>query len=49
MKIDPRFFPTVMIIFDIAAAAVYLSGGLENWRKFIYWFAAGILTFCVTY
>lgn len=39
--------PTILIIIDIAAAAVYLGHG--DWRKTIYWFAAAALTTTVTF
>lgn len=40
-------FPTILILLDCCAALVYLSHG--DWRKFIYWIAAAILTVTVTY
>lgn len=44
---NPKLFPTLLIILDVAAAAVYLSEG--NWRRFVYWLCAGALTASVTY
>lgn len=41
------FFPTVLIVLDVAAAVPYAAKG--NWRMMIYWLAAAILTACVTY
>ena len=40
-------FPTVLIVIDVAAAAVYVAGG--DVRRFIYWMAAATLTATVTY
>ena len=48
MNIDPRFFPTILIILDVAAAAIYAFGG-DNWRMVVYWLAAAVLTFTVTW
>ena len=44
---NPKFFPTVMIVLDLAAAVVYLYHG--DFRKVIYWAAAAVLTTSVTY
>jgi Cdc6-like AAA superfamily ATPase len=44
---NPKFFPTVLIILDLAAAGVYLSHG--DVRRLIYWSAAAVLTATVTY
>lgn len=40
-------FPTILIILDLFAAMVYAHD--FNIRLTIYWFAAAILTACVTY
>ena len=40
-------FPTILIILDLCSAIVY--GCYGDWRKFIYWIAAGALTAAVTY
>ena len=40
-----QFFPTVLIVLDLCAAAGYLG----DWRKVIYWIAAAALTYVVTY
>lgn len=40
-------FPTILIILDILSGIVYLSDG--DYRKFIYWISAAILTASVTY
>lgn len=42
-----QFFPTILIVLDLAAAAVYVCHG--DWRKTIYWFAAAVLTITVTF
>lgn len=47
MKIDPRLFPTLLIVLDILAAAVWWSHG--DIRKVIYWLSAAVLTASVTF
>lgn len=47
MKVDPKVFPTILIVLDVAAAIGYVPSG--DWRKIIYWIAAAILTFTVTW
>jgi len=42
-----KIFPTILILLDIFAAVVYITQG--SWRKMIYWLAAAVLTFVVTY
>lgn len=42
-----QFFPLVLILLDLAAAVVYLCYG--NWRMFVYWVAAAVLTTVVTF
>lgn len=42
-----KIFPTLLIILDICAAAGYVPDG--DWRKILYWIAAAVLTFTVTY
>lgn len=42
-----QFFPTVMIVLDLCASAVYLQH--NDLRHTIYWIAAAVLTTCVTY
>lgn len=44
---SPRIFPTILIFLDVCAAAGYFSSG--DWRRVIYWLAAAVLTFTVTY
>ena len=46
---DPRIFPTVLIVLDLAASAVYLLSGDGDIRRCIYWLAAAVLTATVTY
>jgi hypothetical protein len=45
--VNPRTFPTVLIVLDLAACLVYAAGG--DWRKAVYWLAAAVLTITVTY
>lgn len=47
MKIDPRLFPTVLIVLDVLASAVWWWHG--DWRKVVYWLAAAVLTYVVTW
>ncbi|MDR2893021.1 MAG: hypothetical protein LBV80_08055 [Deltaproteobacteria bacterium] len=50
MNFDPRLFPTVLIVLDVAAAAGYAySGGWGEWRMIGYWLAAALITFFVTF
>lgn len=42
-----QFFPTLLIILDFIASGFYAFD--SDWRRTIYWFAAGILTICVTF
>lgn len=50
MKLDPRILPTVLIVINVAAALLYAaSGGMAEWRKVVYWLAAALLTFVVTW
>ena len=41
-----KLFPIILIILDFAASITYAL--YSNWRLAIYWFAAAILTICVT-
>jgi hypothetical protein len=45
--LNPKFFPTILIVLDICAAMAYVPIG--DWRKICYWLSAGLLTFVVTY
>jgi hypothetical protein len=40
-------FPSILIVLDIGAALIYLTQG--DWKRFIYWIAAAVLTATVTY
>jgi hypothetical protein len=44
---SPKFFPTVLIVLDLAASAVCGFDG--DWRRSVYWLAAAVLTTVVTY
>lgn len=45
---DRRFFPTVLAVLDVCAAARYAACDGE-WRKVVYWLAAAALTAVVTW
>ena len=47
--IPVRFFPTLMIVLDGLAAVGYGLQGCHEWRKIVYWLAAAVLTYTVTY
>lgn len=47
--ITVKFFPTLLIVLDVLAAVGYGLQGWHEWRKVIYWLAAAVLTFVVTY
>jgi len=42
-----KIFPTIIIILNLASCCFYIPTG--NWRMVLYWFAAAILNFVVTY
>lgn len=42
-----QIFPITLIALDVGAAAVYALDA--DWRRAIYWFAAAVLTSCVTF
>jgi len=44
---NEKIFPTVLIVIDVLASMVYVSKG--DWRKTLYWIAAAVLTFVITY
>jgi len=44
---NPKVFPTVLIVLNVAAAIVYATK--ENWRMTVYWLAAAVLTAAVTF
>jgi hypothetical protein len=39
-------FPMILIVIDLCASAVYAMQA--DWRRTVYWFAAAVLTLCVT-
>lgn len=42
-----QIFPATLIALDLGASLVYATG--LDWRRSIYWFAAAVLTACVTF
>jgi hypothetical protein len=44
-----KIFPTILIVFDLGAAFVYIFKKEPDIRMAIYWFAAALLTTVVTY
>lgn len=44
---NPKVFPTMLIVLDVAAAIGYLPRG--EWRMVVYWLAAATLTTVVTW
>ena len=42
-----KFFPTLLIVLDVCAAACYLPSG--DWRRVVYWLAAATITTVVTW
>lgn len=42
-----KIFPTALIVLDVCASAVYALDC--DWRRVVYWLAAGVLTASVTY
>ena len=47
MKLDPRIFPTILMVLDFIASIPYAIKG--DARMFVYWVAAGVLTLSVTW
>ena len=45
--ISAKLFPCVLMALDVAAGVVYACHG--DWRRFIYWIAAAVLTATVTF
>jgi len=45
--IATKIFPMLLIALDLAASGVYALH--QDWRRAIYWFAAAVLTACVTF
>ena len=44
---NPKILPTVLMVIDFVSGAVYAAHG--DWRRTVYWIAAGVLTASVTY
>ena len=42
-----KILPSVLVIIDIGAALAYIPTG--DWRHVVYWFAAAVLTYVVTW
>ena len=42
-----KILPTVLIAIDLLAALGYVPTG--EWRRVVYWVAAGVLTYTVTF
>lgn len=42
-----QILPSVLIVIDVAAAALYIPIG--DWRRVVYWLAAATLTYVVTW
>ena len=50
MSVDPRILPTILTVIDVLAAIAYaVHGGAAEWRMVVYWMAAAVLTFVVTW
>lgn len=47
MMISPKLFPTILMVLDLCAAAVWLAHGEP--KKALYWTCAAVLTWSVTY
>lgn len=46
---NPKFFPTVMIVLQVLATISYAINDISDWRRIGYWGAAVVITYCVTY
>ena len=46
---NPKIFPTILIVLDICAAVSYGIAKEPDWRKVVYWISAAVLTATVTY
>lgn len=44
---DPKFFPSILILLDLCAAVRYIPTG--DFKRAVYWFAAAVLTWSVTW
>ena len=40
-------FPVTLMVIDLGAAIVYAAGG--DLKKAVYWIAAAVLNYCVTF
>ena len=50
MSVDPRILPTILTVIDVLAAIAYaVHGGAAEWRMVVYWMAAALITFVVTW
>ena len=47
MNLDPRVFPTILMVLDFIAAIPYAVHG--DVKMTVYWIAAGVLTLAVTW
>ncbi len=47
MTIDPRIFPTALIVLSAGASAVWFWHG--DWRRGVYWLAAVCINYVITY
>ena len=47
MTLPTWLFPAVMIALSLASSLVWALAG--DWRRALYWVAAAVLTFSVTY
>lgn len=43
---SPRFFPVLLMVLNVCAAAVYFSGG--EWKRGGYWLCAAGINFFAT-
>jgi hypothetical protein len=46
-QMNPKLLPTILMIIDFGAAMPYFFSG--DWKRGVYWIAAGVLTWSVTY
>jgi hypothetical protein len=47
VQMNPKLLPTILMIIDFGAALPYFCCG--DWKRGVYWIAAGVLTWSVTY
>jgi hypothetical protein len=48
-SINPKLLPSLLCVIDVAAAIVYATNGMTEWRRVVYWMAAAALTYVVTW